>query len=59
MNDLQKRAIAKIAYMEMYEVIKKWSALNEYGYIPISFLWDGKITVDGREFLEFEMRDYE
>ncbi len=55
MNDLQRRAIARLAFIEISSVIDKWESLGDYGYIPIDLHWDGIIEVDGKKFNEFNV----
>ena len=55
MNSLQKRAIAKMVYKEIDDIIEKWSHKD----LPILFHWDGCITVDDELFHEHQLRDDE
>ncbi len=59
MNDLQRRAIARLAYKEIREVMDKWESLGEYGYLPLMCHWDECITVDDTLFHGHQLRSYD
>lgn len=59
MNDLQKRAIAKLAYEEINEVIEKWESLGEYNILNVCAHWDGCISVDDTLFHEWQLKSAE
>jgi hypothetical protein len=58
MDRMQARAIAKIAYREMYAIVRKWNK-GPTNWLPIDFNWSGKITIDGHEFQEHELYEGE
>ncbi len=59
MNSLQKRALARLAYSEINEVIEKWESLGKYNYLDFSAHWDGCITVDNELFHEWQLKNEE
>ena len=59
MNSLQKRAIAKLAYKEISEVIRKWESMGDYKYLPFNCHWDGCITVDDELFHSRQLEEEE
>jgi hypothetical protein len=56
MNNLQKRAIAKIAYKQVMAVMDQWYSSYD---LQISFHWDGCITIDDEFFHEYQLREHE
>jgi hypothetical protein len=53
MDELYKLMIAKLAFREIEEAIDKYE--QDYN-VKIKCHWDKKITVDGTEFYEFQLR---
>ena len=58
MHRMEARKIAKIAYKEISEVIKKWTE-GPIDWLPIDFHWEGNVTVGDQFFCEMELIEYD